>query len=169
MDNAELNNIVYQLIVKWFSETPKKLTPTSRFNHRDEHGDHSAFIHMRELLAVSAVASNSYHPNILAIATHMKVRGMRYVQHETDFRYARQMRHINEAIQYIDILNDEDRVVTRVRILAHAYQVVVETLACFINLHPRWRRQAAQLRDEAEERFNIAQSDSESDDEMDTQ
>ena len=168
MDNAELNNSVYQLIVMWFSETPKKFTPTSRFN-RDENGDHMAFMHMRELLAVSAVASNAYHTKILAIATHMNVRGLRYVQQQTNVSHTRQMRHINDAIQYIDILSDEDRVVPRVRILAHAYQVVVETLATFINLHPRWRRQANQLRDEAEERFIMAQSDSESDDEMDTQ
>ena len=161
MDNAELNNSVYQLIVKWFSETPKKLTPTSHFN-RDENGDHLAFMHMRELLAVSAVASNEYHPKMLAIATHLNVRGLRYVQQQ----HARQMRHIDDATQHIDILSDEDRVVPRVRILAHAYQVVAETLAGFISLHPRWRRQAAQLRDDAEERFEQAQSSSDSDVEM---
>ena len=62
-------------------------------------------------------------------------------------------------------MDDQQSVVTRVRILSHTYQVLAETFARFLGLHPRWRRQASAIREEAYDTFTIAESSS--DDDMD--
>ena len=162
-----MTHTIFQIIMKWYSMTPKNLNPPSRPNRRDEHGDHIASLHAKDFLAVSAVASSPYRPAILATATHLQLRCTRYKNEDMSFRTEREMRHIHEAIRYIDILDDRQRIVPRIRVLAHTYQVLAETCARFFNLHPRWRRQAAQLRDEAENVFNAAESSSESDTDMD--
>ena len=169
MENADLTHMVFQLFAKWIAATPKNLQRRSLPNERDEHFDGYALLHVKDYLAVSAITSSPYTSAIQAIAVHMQLRYTRYREADRDYRTDRKLRHIEEAVQYIDILEDEENIVTRVRILAHTYQVLAEAFAKFLSLHPRWRRQANELRAEAYDTFSIAESSSESNDEMDTQ
>jgi hypothetical protein len=165
MENADLTNAFFQLVARWFAETPKNMGRRARLSdERDEQLDGHGILHVSEYHAVSAVTSSPFRPAIQAVAVHMQLRWTRYMHTEMGHRINRRMRHIEQAVQYIDILGDEQNVVMRVRVLAHAYQVLAETFARFLGLHPRWRRQASELRAEAEDTFAMAES---SDDDMD--
>ena len=134
---------VFTLVMKFLSQTPKNFESSLR----GRYGDVCARLHARDYLNASTVASSPYRPSILGVATHLALRGLR-----------RDVQHIDRCLQHVDILDSDERPVTRVRELVYAYQVLAEAFACFLNLHPRMRREAGRLRAEAEDTFTPDES-----------
>ena len=149
--HATTSLVVFELLMKWFAQTPRNLT--SRPNHEQNLMDIQSDSHARDYLRASTVASSVDRPAILAIATHLSCRYLRAMRRNTFVPMNRQVRQIDEAIRHVNILNDMPDRVQRIRVLVCGYQVLVETLTRLLNRHPRLRREATQLREEAEDRF----------------
>ena len=140
---------VFTLVMKFLAETPKNFESSSIPGRS---GDVRAKVHARDYLNASTVASSPYRPGILAVATHLQLRGLR-----------RDIRHIDESLQHVDILESDERPVKRVRELVWAYQVLADAFAEFLNIHPRFRREAGLLRADAEDTFTRDETSSDSD------
>ena len=110
--NVAMPREVYTIVMKFLADTPK--------NYNDSpipgrHGDSRAKLHVRDYLNASTAASSPFRPGILAVATHFALRSLR-----------RDVQHMNESLQHVDILESDQRPVMRVRELVWAYQVLAD-------------------------------------------